>query len=429
MLSLVAMRRADFLRVNPLPAGRRFAVTFVDDTDYATRANIEPVYEFLFQHGIRGTKTVWVNRQKRNSAFRRDREKLVTPNTFNGATTEDDNYRAFINILASQGYEIGLHNVAAGNSYREEIIEGLDKFKTLFGQYPRLNVFHGRNIDNLYGGRDKLDCRLLKLLEQITDRSDYQGHIVGSPYFWGDLYQDRVSYTRLPFHTIKPVNTLRWNPSMPFYDPRRPLVNAWFASSDGGNCDKFSRLLSKENLDKLEREQGACIVYTHFAVGFTRKVEGCYRLNERFVAAITDLGARKNCWFPTTSELLDRLLACKKVSVRQDGYEVTVTNHGEEAIRELVLRGPVGKGFIDENGGELPALDDCGISVGDIGPGVAKRFTSTHKRVSWAPASAALPIRRWERKRLEILNYVGLLAPSKAVVREPLSPQELGKIR
>ena len=60
-------------------------------------------------------------------------------------------------------------------------------------------------------------------------------------YFWGDLAQEKITYMRVPFHTLRAVNTLRVNPSMPFRDPRRPYVNYWFANSDGSDVAAFQQ--------------------------------------------------------------------------------------------------------------------------------------------------------------------------------------------
>ncbi len=230
--------------------------------------------------------------------------------------------------MQKRGFEIALHGVAAGNSYRSEIIDGIDTFKSIFGSYPNINVFHERNIENLYAGNYKLDFWPLKLLEKITDDSDYQGHIESSPYFWGDIAKAKIKYMRLPFHTIPEVNTLKVNPSMPFHDPKRSYVNYWFASSDGADCQRFNRLLSDVNVRRLEKENGVCLIYTHFAKGFCYKKKGRYELNKEFVNVISNLCRYPNVWCPTASELLDRLLACKKVSIKQTGYDVFVHNEG-----------------------------------------------------------------------------------------------------
>ena len=41
------------------PEDKAFAFTIIDDTDYATIENIKPVYDFLYDAGLKTTKTVW----------------------------------------------------------------------------------------------------------------------------------------------------------------------------------------------------------------------------------------------------------------------------------------------------------------------------------------------------------------------------------
>ena len=57
-------------------------------------------------------------------------------------------------------------------------------------------------------------------------------------------------------------------------------------------------------LDRLEAEGGACIMYTHFGLGFW---DG-HRLHPQFAELMTLL-ARRNGWFAPVSELLGYLLA------------------------------------------------------------------------------------------------------------------------
>ena len=47
---------------------------------------------------------------------------------------------------------IGLHCVSAGNSRREEILDGLARFRELIGHDPAINAFHQTNIENVYAG-------------------------------------------------------------------------------------------------------------------------------------------------------------------------------------------------------------------------------------------------------------------------------------
>ena len=41
------------------PNGARFAFTILDDTDDGTVQNTKPVYDALFELGIKASKTVW----------------------------------------------------------------------------------------------------------------------------------------------------------------------------------------------------------------------------------------------------------------------------------------------------------------------------------------------------------------------------------
>ena len=92
------------------------------------------------------------------------------------------------------------------------------------------------------------------------------------------------------------------NPSLPYQDPSRPYVNFWFSSSDGNNVETFNRLLSQENLDRLERERGVCIVYTHFSDGFVVD----RTLNKTTMERLRDLASR-NGYFAPVNEILDYL--------------------------------------------------------------------------------------------------------------------------
>jgi hypothetical protein len=101
---------------------------------------------------------------------------------------------------------------------------------------------------------------------------------------------------------FKEVNVLNVNPSMPYHDPRRPMVKAWFSSSDAPNVRSFCELLSEPNQDRLEAEGGVCIAYTHLACGF---VQGG-KVHPRVVELLRRL-SRKRGWFIPVSTVLDYL--------------------------------------------------------------------------------------------------------------------------
>jgi len=384
-------------QIAQFPHGRTFAVTFVDDTDFSTRANTEPVYDFLERHGVLGTKTVWPLRATRSSSFQVERERAVA-GLQDGATLEEPEYRDFALSLADRGYEIALHCVASGNSPREEILKGLERFRAVFGRDPLLNAFHKTNIENLYCGRDKLDSWLLRVLERLVDGSVYQGHIEGSPYFWGDIVRATFRYVRLPFHTLGAVNTLKHNPSMPFHDERRPYVRRWFAASDGADVARFNRLLSERNVNRLEQENGACVVYTHLAKGFVRKTSAGLQLDSGFVGTVERLAQLRTVWMPTTSVLLDWLDALRHIEARHDGLNLVVRNGSERAVDGITvsLRGNLGP-----VGGEaivLPSLSPGQSTSVLVGPTVTIQ----------QPKRPAATITRRERRGIEYANYASL---------------------
>ena len=95
------------------------------------------------------------------------------------------------------------------------------------------------------------------------------------------------------------INTLKKCPRMPYYDPSRPFVKAWYASSDASDGNRYCQLLSLKNQERLEREGGACIVYTHFAREFMCDGE----VRRDFRELMTSL-ARRNGWFVPVGAIL-----------------------------------------------------------------------------------------------------------------------------
>ena len=128
----------------------------------------------------------------------------------------------------------------------------------------------------------------------------FAGHVEGSPYWWGDVCSRHLCYVRnLTFNSL---NLAAINPSMPYHDPGRPCVRWWFSCSDAEDAKEFNQLLRPEQLERLERERGFCIVATHFGKGFVQN-SGVHPTTR---ARLEEL-ARRPGWFPTAGELLDWL--------------------------------------------------------------------------------------------------------------------------
>ena len=276
------------------PGGKRFAFSILDDTDVATMENVGPVYRLLDELKMRTTKTVWPLACPEGS---RD--------FASSQTLEDPEYLDFVRGLRGRGFEITWHGATMEASERERTARGLERFRELMGEYPRIHANHAYNRENLYWGPDRVDQPLLKAVIQRalpTPEGYYAGHHEASPYWWGDLAQRHVEYARNL--TFDEVNLARINPSMPYRDPARPLVRWWFSCSDAEDRDEFAELLRPDRQERLEREGGWCIVATHLGKGFTRDGEV-----DRLVRRRLEMLAARGGWFAPVGEILDFLRA------------------------------------------------------------------------------------------------------------------------
>jgi hypothetical protein len=275
------------------PEGRRFAFTVFDDTDKATVENVGGLYAFLADCGFRTTKSVWPVRGPRKPRL-------------GGETCDDPHYLSWIRSLKAQGFEIGFHSATFHTSTRAETIRALDRFHDLFGEHPKTMANHAHCEEAPYWGAQRVSGvnRLAySLLTRGRRDHKFRGHVPGDELFWGDICQARIKYMRN--FVFPEINTLKVCPDMPYHDPERPMVQYWFASSEGATVAPFNACVAEANQDRLEEEGGACIMYTHFA-GFDRDPAQY----ARFKALMTRL-SRKNGWFVPTGTLLDFLLETK----------------------------------------------------------------------------------------------------------------------
>lgn len=275
------------------PGGKDFAFTIFDDPDLDTVENVATIYSFLGDLGLRTTKAVWPVRGN------------GTPKV-GGATCEDEQYLKRILSLKEQGFEIALHNATYHTSSRQETVRGLETFYQLFGHHPYSMANHTGCNEGIYWGNSRLSG-LQKGIYNVLHFSRHnvhQGHVETSPLFWGDLCRQRIKYVRN--FVFGDINTLRACPAMPYYDPARPYVNYWFAASEGPRIDSFNAILSEDNQEKLAREGGACILYTHFASGFLE----IGKINNRFKVQMERL-SKMNGWFVPARTLLDHILSTR----------------------------------------------------------------------------------------------------------------------
>ena len=275
------------------PQGKRFAFTILDDTDDSTLENVKPVYDALKSYGIRTTKTVWpVDCPEGSRIF------------FAADTLQRKPYLDFVRQLASDGFEIAFHGATMESSRRDRTTQALEFLKREFGAYPTLFCNHGHNRDNLYWGRKRFHTPAIRHLVGFLRKEEasyYLGDVEKTEYFWGDLCHRHIRYVRN--WTFPCLNMLEVNPEMPYRLSGTPYVNSWFSTADAPDAGSFVRLLTRDNIDRLERAGGLCIVSTHLGKKFVK--DGVL---DPQVQRIFQVLSEKPGWYVPVSEMLDYLV-------------------------------------------------------------------------------------------------------------------------
>jgi len=358
------------ITLSPYPDGKNFAFTITDDPDGSQLVKIKPIYILLDQLGFKTTIACWVYKPT-------DVEGMPDPaDQIKSETLENAGYVAFLEEYQKKGFEIALHTVTAGNDKRETTAKGYEKFKELFGEYPKLNIMHSKNKENIYWGRSAFGSPFMRKVADIYTKVTFEGEDTASPYFWGDIAKEKTKYVRM--WGTWDINTLKFNPSMPYHDLKKPFVNYWFSFSDGFTAKYFNKLLSDKNIEKLVRERGASIVYTHFACGFTeRGKDGTYKVNDETKKQLTKLAGHKDGWFVPASELLDRLLVMKNITINDKKSAVIVSNSNDFPVLSVTLLTKPGVTLYDSQERKYAANEDGEIIISKIDPKEAVTFFKT----------------------------------------------------
>ena len=276
-----------------LPDGGKFAFTILDHPETAAVSAVRGMYDLLDEFGIRVSRAVWSFGSADSGRYD------------SRGSLEDSEQLEFALELQSRGHEICWAGASRGANRRERTIEGLERFREVFGQYPRLYVNSSTNRESLYWGSDRIDQPLLKAVAQRaapTPIGYYLGHVDESAFWWGDVCRQHIDYVLNL--TFEEVNVRRINPGLPYHDPLRPWVRWWFSATEVDNGGEFNQLLRPDRLERLVREAGCCIISTKLARGYLRDPQG-ERLTRRRVDSLVKAGG----WFATASALLDHYRA------------------------------------------------------------------------------------------------------------------------
>ena len=377
--------------LSPYPHGKNFAFTITDDPDNATLENMMPIYDFLSTIGLKTTIAVWVRNPERSNGMPDTPRQWRHPPD----SCHRPEYLAYLKQLQAKGFEIALHTVSAGNDVRAITAAGYEDFRRLFSYYPRINIMHSNNLENVYWGPNIVaNSRIRSMIRLLPGKARYPwgGDDPKSMYFWGDILKAHTKYVRL--WGTADINTLKFNPSMPYHNPDTPYVNYWFSFSDGWNGKTFLLLTSHANIERLVNERGASIVYAHLSA--SKELCSVGGLNPRFVDQMLFLASRKDGWFVTASELLNRLLLMKYIICFSAKGRTVVFNSAAGAVDGVTLRVRPNEVWRQADGSLQAANDEGELLLGNLGPGrvlLLQTGVSADPGVGIAPGS-------WERLKM-----------------------------
>jgi len=364
----MTLLRTNGVRLLPYPDGKCFAFSIIDDTDESTLEAVRVIYDFLYSLGLRTTKTVWVRTPNLRPEQKADA----------GDTLENEDYADYVRHLRQRGFEIALHNVSSASNKRAHIAAGLAQFRQIVGDPPKINVHHEKNLENIYfefaqSGRHlraPFRTSFFNSLHHLLGRGPSKdavsthgcsGEDPQSDYFWGDICKANFQYVRTNVF-FPDLNTLKCSPAMPYSLPETPYVNSWFDSSNGQDVHCFNSILSDRNIERLRRERGCCILYTHFGKGFVERTNGTPELNAETQRRLQAIAGHADGWYAPVIDILDRLLAFQQVTVLALAGGVLITNHNDFPIHSVTLLAAPGATFCDLAGRQFMA-DNNGTLV------------------------------------------------------------------
>jgi len=151
-----------------------FVFVFINDPDHGTVRNHRKVFHELKHLGLKVTTAVFYTIE--------DDETGLAKHCFKGEThtLSDPEYRDLMLELREYGHEIAFHEYSQVSNTREKFIEGLERFKDIFGEYPFTYIEHG-------GHPSKHPLNMCK-----KESLALEGKNPKSPYYIWDVIQNNI---------------------------------------------------------------------------------------------------------------------------------------------------------------------------------------------------------------------------------------------
>ena len=304
----------------PYPYEAGFCIT--DDPDASTFAQTRAVYDLLLLRSFVTTKAVWAFNPAEKCGI-----PAIPDSALRGVTLDDDRYLSYCKELYQQGVELCLHGASSGNNKRDRTRDALELFAADLGASDTY-ICHSKNAENIYW-EDKITSLFpFHALLRRYSKHTCEGELEGSAYYWGDLCHARINQIRL--YRTRCRNTLKRNPSMPYHDPRKPLVNGWFSATKRSMAD----CATEDAINRLKQEYGLTVLYQYL---HRYADPGTGKLNGRFVQSVERISSDPKIFVRTVSSIMKRLRQMQAVYTIHQGKSLWIVNLSDEDTEHIQI--------------------------------------------------------------------------------------------
>ena len=308
------------MKVIWLPLSYRAGISIADDPDNGTFKAFRKIYDLLLDLNFPTTRAMWVYPNE---------QKTGIPNlnvSFFAPLLTEKKCLEYCKKLNEHGFEICLHGASCGNNSREKTIEALKYLENNISGCTSY-ICHSKNAENLYWDTKVAHSKILKYLLGFYTSNHCFGEISCSPYFWGDICRERIKYIRL-FRT-RNLNTLSFNPSMPYHIFDKPYVNYWYSATKG----YIPNLLRPENLEMLCEENGLGILYQYMH----KYVNNSNEINPAVKESLIRVADHSGILIKPVSWMLDRLKQFQLLFSIDNNGETYLINASKNAIKSIQI--------------------------------------------------------------------------------------------
>lgn len=308
------------MKLSWLPDSYQAAVAITDDPDNGDILAFKTMYDFLMSIDFPTTRAMWVYKNA---------EPTGTPPlkiNFTAPLLTESECLDYCKVLTKKGFEICLHGASSGNNNRFQTIDALN-FLAKEINPSSVYICHSKNAENLYWDVRTANSAIEKKILQLYTKNICFGEVVDSPYFWGDICREKIRFIRM-FRT-RAVNTLSFNPSMPYHDFSKPFVNFWFSATKG----YIPTLFTESNIDKLCEQHGASILYQYMH----KYIISTSVIKDEVKRALERVAGDSRILKKPASFILERLKSMQNVLIISNNGFIYLINASRKAVESVQI--------------------------------------------------------------------------------------------